>query len=64
MPADEFLPGAAALCRKYGSLFIADEIQTGIAAPENSSRRALERRTRHGAFAKALSADTCRSARC
>jgi len=24
------LPGAAALCRKYGSLFIADEIQTGI----------------------------------
>lgn len=30
MPTDEFLPGAVALCRKYGTLFIADEIQTGI----------------------------------
>ena len=30
LPTDEFLPGALALCRKYGSLFIADEIQTGI----------------------------------
>jgi ornithine--oxo-acid transaminase len=30
LPADEFLPGALALCRKYGTLFIADEIQTGI----------------------------------
>src|ERR1700757_1141608 len=24
MPTDEFLPGAAALCKKYGTLFIAD----------------------------------------
>jgi ornithine--oxo-acid transaminase len=30
MPADHFLPGAAALCRKYGTLFVADEIQTGL----------------------------------
>jgi ornithine--oxo-acid transaminase len=30
LPTDEFLPGALALCRKYGTIFIADEIQTGI----------------------------------
>src|SRR3954462_1162791 len=30
MPTDEFLPGASALCKKYGTLFVADEIQTGM----------------------------------
>ncbi len=30
MPSDEFLPGAAALCKKYGTIFVADEIQTGM----------------------------------
>src|ERR1700678_153755 len=30
IPNDEFLPGAAARCRRYGTLLVADEIQTGI----------------------------------
>ena len=30
MPADDYLPQALALCRKHGTLFIADEIQTGL----------------------------------
>jgi len=31
LPNDDYLPQAQALCRKYGTLFVADEIQTGIA---------------------------------
>ncbi len=30
IPDDHFLPQAAALCRQYGTLFVADEIQTGM----------------------------------
>lgn len=30
VPADGYLRGAAELCRKYGTLFVADEIQTGL----------------------------------
>ena len=30
MPAPGYLEGAQALCRKYGTLFVADEIQTGL----------------------------------
>ena len=30
MPSDDYLPEVAKLCAKYGTLFVADEIQTGI----------------------------------
>jgi ornithine--oxo-acid transaminase len=30
IPADDYLAGVQALCRKYGTLFVADEIQTGL----------------------------------
>jgi ornithine--oxo-acid transaminase len=30
MPSDDYLRSALELCRKYGTLFIADEIQTGL----------------------------------
>ena len=30
MPSDDYLPEAAALCRKHGALFVADEVQTGL----------------------------------
>lgn len=30
MPETDYLPGVKALCEKYGSLYIADEVQTGL----------------------------------
>src|SRR5499427_9125264 len=30
LPADDFLPEAVALCRRFGTLLVADEIQTGL----------------------------------
>ncbi|MFT5260015.1 MAG: putrescine aminotransferase [Saprospiraceae bacterium] len=30
MPADGYLPACAELCRKYGVMYIADEVQTGL----------------------------------
>ena len=30
IPDDDYLPGVAALCKKYGTIFVADEIQSGL----------------------------------
>ena len=30
MPTGDYLRSALELCRKYGTLFIADEVQTGL----------------------------------
>lgn len=30
LPDDDYLPGVAQLCKKYGTLFVADEIQCGL----------------------------------
>ncbi len=30
VPSDEYLPGVKALCERYGTLFVADEVQTGL----------------------------------
>jgi acetylornithine/succinyldiaminopimelate/putrescine aminotransferase len=30
VPSDDYLPGVASLCREFGALYIADEVQTGL----------------------------------
>ena len=30
IPSDDYLPAAQALCRRHGTLFVADEVQTGL----------------------------------
>jgi len=30
IPSDDYLPGAAALCKKFGTLLVCDEVQTGM----------------------------------
>lgn len=30
VPKDDYLPGVAALCREFGALYVADEVQTGL----------------------------------
>jgi len=35
LPADGYLEGVGELCRKYGSLYIADEVQTGLGRTGN-----------------------------
>ncbi|MBZ6077992.1 aspartate aminotransferase family protein [Microvirga puerhi] len=30
IPSDDYLPGAATLCKKHGTLLVADEVQTGL----------------------------------
>lgn len=30
LPQDDYLPGVKALCERYGTLFLADEVQTGL----------------------------------
>jgi ornithine--oxo-acid transaminase len=30
IPSDDYLPEVERLCKKYGTLFVADEIQTGL----------------------------------
>jgi glutamate-1-semialdehyde aminotransferase len=37
VPEDEFVRGVRKLCTRYGTLFIADEVATGLAGPESSS---------------------------
>ena len=53
MPSNDYLKDAAAICRRHGTLFVADEIQTGMGPHRKIPRgRALGCRARHGAARK------------
>ena len=38
IPDARFMQGLRRLCKKYGTLLIADEVEPALAVPENSSR--------------------------
>ena len=55
IPNDGYFRDAFELCRKYGALFVADEIQTGLAGPAGFLRASMGYRADMVLLAKSLS---------